>query len=54
LAEKRALSHRKPANMAETRKFAFHFIFQKRYFSIYKGVSEDFTFAAFPDPPVPE
>jgi hypothetical protein len=51
VAEKRALSSRKSANMAETRMLAFHFIFSKRYFPIYKGVSEDLTFAAFPFPP---
>jgi hypothetical protein len=52
LAEKRVLSPRKPANMAEMRMLAFHFIFSKRYFSIYQGVSEDLTFAAFPALPV--
>jgi hypothetical protein len=42
---------RKPANMAEKQMLAFHFIFSKRYFPIYQGISEDFTLAAFLTPP---
>jgi hypothetical protein len=51
LAEKEGLGAQKPANTAEKRMPAFHFIFSKRYFPIYKGVSEDLTFAACPASP---
>jgi hypothetical protein len=37
--------------MAEKQMLALHFIFSKCYFSIYKGVSEDLTFAVSFAPP---
>jgi hypothetical protein len=37
----------KSAILAETWMLAFHFIFSKRYFSIYKGISEDLMLATF-------
>jgi hypothetical protein len=39
--------------MAEKQMLAFHFIFSKRYFPIYQGISEDLTLAAFLTPPEP-